>query len=385
MVNKNTNVTLKFKKAKSSSITGKVSGNVQKGPFINGASVTISELDSTLSPTGKTFSAQTDNLGAFEAPNVQLASQYVELKADGYYYNEVAGSVSTSTITLYALVDLKDKSTININVLTHLERDRVKALIAKGYSFADAKKQAQKEILQIFEINKDSIADSETLDLSKDGEDNGILLAVSVILQGYRTEGEMSELLANIINDLEANGTLSTAANGSALINAAKYIDLTTIKATLAARYTALGATATIPDISSTVTNFVTNTKYQLTEFIAYPSSGSHGLNVLDKNKTEYVAGSALSLSAVLPKGHTLKVRVEGEQIDGIGNWGLSDADLSGWQYGDYDNATVSGTFTSTQTGTLDVSVGLTGGKVTLKIYEDGAATPTWTKTITSK
>ena len=49
------------------------SGYVQKGPFINGSSVTISELDNSLDQTGKTyFSTISNNQGSFEKKNIEL-------------------------------------------------------------------------------------------------------------------------------------------------------------------------------------------------------------------------------------------------------------------------------------------------------------------------
>ncbi|MCH8844463.1 MAG: hypothetical protein IID61_16005 [SAR324 cluster bacterium] len=55
------------KRVKSQSVAYSISGFTQKGPFINGSSVTIQELDSSLDPTGLTFDTETTNdLGAFE-------------------------------------------------------------------------------------------------------------------------------------------------------------------------------------------------------------------------------------------------------------------------------------------------------------------------------
>jgi hypothetical protein len=45
---------------------------------------------------------------------------------------------------------------------------------------------------------------------------------------------------------------------------------------------------------------------------IIYPKSGNHGLNILDKEKTEYLTG-AYSMHAILPKGTTLKVKIKGD------------------------------------------------------------------------
>ena len=100
-----------------------LSGNAQKGPFNNGTAITIAELTTTLSPTGRNFLTQiTNNSGQFSVANVQLTSPYVELRANGYYFNEVANEVSTGQLTLYALSNLADKNSINVNILTHLEK-----------------------------------------------------------------------------------------------------------------------------------------------------------------------------------------------------------------------------------------------------------------------
>ena len=370
----------------------KVSGYVQKGPYLNGTSVTIYELDANLNQTGKTFNTQiSNNYGLFELSNISFASQFVELKADGYYFNEVSGSNSASPITLYALVDLTDKSSININLLTHLERDRVKSLISKGSAFSAAKKQAQKEVLQLFNISKDTIAASETLDLSRDGEDNGILLAVSSILQGNRTEAELSELLANMISDIKVNGTLITGTSGSALINTAKTLDTTKITTNLQDKYTALGVTATVPGCATYIANFINSTTYQPTETITYPATGPSGINVLDKDVTTYPIRTFISMAATLPKGYTLKVKITGVS----NNWGYDAAGSTGWQWTDYDPATHSRIFTSNTTGTINLKLMLLGsgpqmigstpqdGKVTFDVYENGSVTPSWTKIVT--
>ena len=54
------------------------SGCAQKGPFLNGSSVTISELNKNLDQTGKTYSTKiVDNFGNFEQKNIELISSYV--------------------------------------------------------------------------------------------------------------------------------------------------------------------------------------------------------------------------------------------------------------------------------------------------------------------
>lgn len=189
----------------------KLTGYVQKGPFLNGTSVTISELNRDLSQTGKAFTAQiTDNQGSFELNNLQLLSPYVKLKSDGFYFNEVTGIVSTSQLTLFALADVADRNTLNVNVISTLEKARVENLVAGGLTFADAKKKTMSEILAIFNLSKDDIQSSELLDINKSGDDHAILLAISAILQGFRSEAELSELLANLSADISADGKLDS-------------------------------------------------------------------------------------------------------------------------------------------------------------------------------
>ena len=47
-------------------------GYIQKGPYINGSSVTITQLDEEMNQTGKVFSTQIiDNSGNFEQKNIE--------------------------------------------------------------------------------------------------------------------------------------------------------------------------------------------------------------------------------------------------------------------------------------------------------------------------
>ena len=131
----------------------KLNGYVQKGPYLNGTAVTIFELSSDLSPTGKNFTTQIlDNKGTFELKNVELTSNYVILEADGFYFNEVKNINSSAQLTLFALSDLTNKISLNINVLSSLEKSRVEYLISNGIDFSSAKKQAQSEILSILGV-----------------------------------------------------------------------------------------------------------------------------------------------------------------------------------------------------------------------------------------
>ena len=162
-----------------------VAGVSQKGPFVTGSAVTVQELDGmTLKQTGKSFKGTIkSDRGDFAIKDINLESQYAILEATGYYRDEISGKKSSGMVTLRAITDLSNRKTVNINLLTHLEYERVKYLVAeKKMPIADAKAQAEKEILSSFNINGD-FAESEDLNIFESGDGNAALLAVSVLMQ----------------------------------------------------------------------------------------------------------------------------------------------------------------------------------------------------------
>ena len=171
----------------SSAVT--VSGSVQKGPYVQGTEITVRELDSSMTPTGNTFTGTIDdNTGSFSIKGT-LANKIAELAADGYYFNEVSGSLSSAKLSLQAFSDLTDNSSVNVNLMTHLEKKRVEYLMDNSkMTFAAAKTQAQTEILSFFNLDNVTLGNSETLDISKSGDGNAVLLAISAILQSDKTE-----------------------------------------------------------------------------------------------------------------------------------------------------------------------------------------------------
>jgi hypothetical protein len=120
-------------------------------------------------------------------------------------------------------------------------------------TFAAAKSQAQTEILKIFNINNVTLGNSETLDISKSGDGNAALLAISAILQSDKTEAELTELLSTINTDIRTDGTLDSTNTKATLVTAVDYIKalLSTIRSNIESRYSNLGISATIPAFES--------------------------------------------------------------------------------------------------------------------------------------
>lgn len=185
-----------------------ISGVSQKGPFVNGSSVTVQELDGeTLAQTGNSYEGKIKNdLGEFSVKVTKLASQYALLKANGFYRNEVSGEKSKSQVTLYAFTDLIDRDEVNVNLLTHLEYERSIYLATEDSMSVDsAKKLAEKEVLNSFGINGE-FASAEDLNIFGNGDESAALLAISVLMQGDLKEADFTERLNNYAMDIETDG-----------------------------------------------------------------------------------------------------------------------------------------------------------------------------------
>ena len=65
----------------------------------------------------------------------------------------MTGKESSGKLSLKALTDLSVRKTVNVNLLTHLEYERVKYLVTvEKMDFAVAKAQAEREVLTSFDI-----------------------------------------------------------------------------------------------------------------------------------------------------------------------------------------------------------------------------------------
>ena len=187
-----------------------VAGVAQKGPFVKGSDVTVQGIDcKTMKLTGEKFEGKINNdKGEFVVDSVTLSSECAVLEVSGYYMNELTGKKSAKKLTLRALTNLKDRKNVNINVLTELEYERVMNLVAGlKKSFAEAKKQAEKEVLASFNIKGD-FDEAEDLNAFEKGDGNAALLAVSVLTLATAGEAEVSERLEEYSTVIADNGSL---------------------------------------------------------------------------------------------------------------------------------------------------------------------------------
>lgn len=367
-----------------------LNGVVQKGPYLNGTIITIFELNSDLSQTGKVYTTQIESSnGFFSINNLSLTSPYVLLQANGFYFNEVLGTNSSSQFQLSAISDLTDSSTINLNVFSTLERKRVEYLVAIGKPFKDSKIQAESEILRIFNFDKSNILFPEYLDIVKEGEDNAILLAMSAILQGYRTEAELSELLANITDDIKTDGQLNNLSLGTLLINHAKALKLNNVRNNLQDKFTTNDNKLEVSDFEKYVKLFIDSTLFEYTDLIQYPDSGKSGYNLLMYGKTDFIeqvnnkpydGTFNLNITAIVPKLAQVKILIK---FNNDNTWEI-DPTNSGWIV--EFNWKEPNVFIFTKDNTrelLDLKINLINtGTATIEIFENGLDVPTRVKNI---
>ena len=184
-------------------------GYTQKGPFLKGSSVYLYELNGSLNQTNGNFtSVIADDDGRYRFRTRGLKYPYAMIVVDGYYRNEVTGETSDAPIRLRAITDVSSRVTgsANVNLLTHLEFDRVNSL-ATGpgkLKLKEAKHKAQTEILSAFGIDTNLVKNvqSEDMDVFGESEADAALLAISVLLQGDGNAADLSVRLTELADDL---------------------------------------------------------------------------------------------------------------------------------------------------------------------------------------
>jgi hypothetical protein len=253
-----------------------ITGTIFKGSFVRGSLLNFYELDSNLNQTGKSFNATiNDDYGNFSLNAIGLKGKIVRVIGDGFYWNEVLNKNSKSRITLTGICKIDSNEVVNVNVLTQLEKPRVEYLYTKeGYSFAAAKSKAVQEVLAAFGFVNTSITRSEKVNIIGNGEDSKILLAISVLIQGFRTESEVTELLSNISQDLEKDGALSDTTIGNDLATHLYYIDTTDVLKNVKDKFSSLYNVDTVNSLNLNYLNiFQTNTTFKKNrDLIEYPS-----------------------------------------------------------------------------------------------------------------
>ena len=231
----------------------RVSGKVEKGPFVRGSQVEMRTLGNNLVPTGSSYTATIENnTGDFNFGSLEISSPYAKLTADGYFFNEVNGELSNSTIKLDAIVDLSDYSTVNINILTHLKSQRINYLVTKkALGFREANKQAQEELLTQFGLQQYKDKDASQYSIISGDDASGVLIAVSSLILSDRTEAEIVEFLSLLSNEFRTTGNFSD--NTQQILKSTRNElnnRLEKISDNIKARYNELGYDVSVKDLA---------------------------------------------------------------------------------------------------------------------------------------
>ena len=191
--------------------SAEIAGAIAKGAYKAGSDITFYELNDNLSQTGKSFSTNTiDDYGTFSLSVESITENYARVEGNGYYWNEITNTVTEQKLRLNAICEVNEE--INLNILTHLEYDRVIELVQnQGKTFAEAKSQALYEILTSFGMEYNPTNGyAESYNFNKADDSSKILLFISVALLYNNSQSEISSLITQISNDLKDNGEINS-------------------------------------------------------------------------------------------------------------------------------------------------------------------------------
>ena len=223
-----------------------VSGYVQKGQFAAGSQVTIFGLDENLVATGDSWPSNIKDASGSFSVSVVKGSAYMEVRAQGYYFDELSGETSDGIMTLEAIVDQTSEK-VNVNLLTHLVRPRIKRLIAAGSTYSQARTQAEKELVTTLGHSALDVS-FDQLDITRSREGDALLLALACALQCDRTTGEMVTLINALSLDFEEDGSLDES-NLAKIETAKSQIDIRQVYENMQGYYSKNNMTeAVVPD-----------------------------------------------------------------------------------------------------------------------------------------
>jgi len=162
------------------------SGIAQKGPFLDGSTVTAYKLNNgERSTTDKKSTTTNDDKGSFLLPLPWSGATEYEIK--GEYLDENTGNYVSNGI-LSAIVNLQANSSpnININIFTHIAAAQIKDMLKNGENINVAKENAREKIKEMFSLELSNDTQLEDLDLtdgiSSNKSDNAQLLKISAAI-----------------------------------------------------------------------------------------------------------------------------------------------------------------------------------------------------------
>ena len=246
-----------------------VSGAVQKGPFIVGTPVFVNRLDNKgVASENTVISEIEDSIGTFSFRVSEEGP--VQIVANGYFFNELTGQISSGTLVLKAIYNAsaENDQKAYVNILTHLINDRVLKLIETGdIQLSDAIETAQLEL--IGELNPvlpiENISNFNGLSVYNDNAkselENAYLLALSTAFYKYAelkalnqdtsADAQLSLILNVVSDDFAEDGIIQTPNFINDLTNSLRMLNPVQIAENLKSRSLIdYSEPASVPDIS---------------------------------------------------------------------------------------------------------------------------------------
>jgi hypothetical protein len=195
-----------------------MAGASQKGPFLDGSSISVIILDSEMSPTGDIYQFNTfDNLGRFQFAK-RINGKYAEIAVEGYYFDEIYGLTSSGPIKLLAIVPLSSSMDVSVNVLTHIQAPSIKKLVLEGLSYNDAESKSRQNVLKSLKLeNIFPEKNFSEVKFTDNDTSSSALIAISTLFLGFGFDsfsaaGDIQKGLAQVASDISKNGQLVSAA-----------------------------------------------------------------------------------------------------------------------------------------------------------------------------
>ncbi|EGQ9886227.1 TPA: hypothetical protein NKQ43_001968 [Vibrio parahaemolyticus] len=169
-------------------------GAVQKGPLQPGSVVTAYELNQDLEKTDTSYTTQIEDYEGNYNMNERFNTPYVELVAQGDYFNELTGK-SDEQMRMSAFVDMNAATQVNFNVATAAMKASIMAKVQAGQSFDDAVHETTSELLSLYSYDPDQWADGinfYNVNLSNAGDTSTVLLVISASTLTMATENGLT-------------------------------------------------------------------------------------------------------------------------------------------------------------------------------------------------
>ncbi|AGR00326.1 hypothetical protein [Vibrio parahaemolyticus] len=165
-------------------------GAVQKGPLQPGSVVTAYELNQDLEKTDTSYTTQIEDYEGNYNMNERFNTPYVELVAQGDYFNELTGK-SDEQMRMSAFVDMNAATQVNFNVATAAMKASIMAKVQAGQTFEEAVHEATAELLSLYSYDPEQWADGinfYNVNLSNAGDTSTVLLVISASTLTMATE-----------------------------------------------------------------------------------------------------------------------------------------------------------------------------------------------------